>query len=261
VYVKKNGFLCAKLIQLDRRWRIGAVSYLNTRPLLLGLEQSPLMDQMELVKDYPAAIAQQLLDGTIDMGLVPVAITPLLKEAHFVSQYCIGTEGEVASVAIFSEVPLEQVTHLYLDYQSKTSVRLAQILLKEYWKLEVELLTASEGYLNEIKDTIAGVIIGDRALKARTQFPYIYDLGSAWVAHTGLPFVFATWIANKHIPEAFMKAFDAANEFGLQHLDQVIAAIPANQQVYDLHQYYTHNISYHLTPSKRKGMELFLSSI
>ena len=76
MYVKKNGFLCAKLIQLDRRWRIGAVSYLNTRPLLLGLEQSPLMDEMELVKDYPAAIAQQLLDGTIDMGLVPVAITP-----------------------------------------------------------------------------------------------------------------------------------------------------------------------------------------
>ena len=261
MYIKKKGFLCAKLIQLDRRWRIGAVSYLNTRPLLLGFEQSSLMDQMELVKDYPAAIAQQLLDGTIDMGLVPVAITPLLKEAHFVSKFCIGTEGEVASVAIFSEVPIDQITHLYLDYQSKTSVRLAQILLKEYWKLEVELLTAKEGYINDIKGTIAGVIIGDRALKARAQFPYLYDLGSAWVSHTGLPFVFATWIANKHIPEEFMKAFDAANEYGLQHLDQVIAAIPSNQKIYDLHQYYTTNISYHLTASKRKGMELFLSCI
>jgi len=246
---------------LDRRWRIGAVSYLNTRPLLLGLERSPLMEQMELIKDYPAAIAQQLLDGTIDMGLVPVAITPLLKEAHLVSQYCIGTEGEVASVAIFSEVPLEQVTHLYLDYQSKTSVRLAQILLKEYWKKEVVLCIAEEGYIQEIKGTVAGVIIGDRALKARSQFKYIYDLGSAWVSHTGLPFVFATWIANKPIPSSFMSAFDTANEFGIQHLDQVIAAIPPIQQVYDLKQYYSKNISYHLSVSKRKGMELFLSRL
>ena len=243
---------------MDKRWRIGAVSYLNTRPLLFGFEQSGLMPQIELVKAYPAKIAQDLIDGTIDMGLVPVAITPFLKEAHFVSNYCIGAVGEVASVCIFSEVPIEQITKIYLDYQSRTSVQLARILLAQYWKKEVEFIKAEEGYIDQIAGTTAGVIIGDRALAARPTFKYMYDLAAAWIDHTGLPFVFATWIANKPIPAEFMVAFDLANEYGLQHLDQVIESIPAIEQVYDLHKYYTQNISYEFTPEKRKGMELFL---
>ncbi len=244
---------------MERKWRIGAVSYLNTRPLLLGLEQSGLLPQIELVKAYPAKIAQALIDGTIDMGLVPVAITPLLKEAHFVSNYCIGAEGEVASVCIFSQVPMEQIQKVYLDYQSRTSVQLARILLQDFWKKEVEFLKADEGYIQEINGTTAGVIIGDRALAARPHYKYVYDLASNWIEHTGLPFVFATWIANKPIPAEFMNAFDKANAYGLNHLQEVIAGIPASEQVYDLHKYYTENISYAFTAEKRKGLDLFLS--
>ncbi len=105
------------------------------------------MPKIELVKAYPAKIAQDLMEGSIDMGLVPVAVTPLLKEAHFVSNYCIGAEGEVASVCIFSQVPIEQVEKVYLDYQSRTSVQLARILLEQYWKKEVEFIKAEEGYI------------------------------------------------------------------------------------------------------------------
>jgi chorismate dehydratase len=214
---------------------------------------------MELVKAYPAKIAQELIDGTIDMGLVPVAIIPFLKEAHFVSHYCIGAVSDVASVCIFSEVPIEEVTKIYLDYQSRTSVQLARILLEKYWEKEVEFIKAEEGYIDNIAGTIAGVIIGDRALAARPRFKYVYDLAGAWIDYTGLPFVFATWIANKPIPAEFMEAFDLANEYGLAHLDQVIESIPLIEQVYDLHKYYTQHISYKFTPEKRKGMELFLS--
>ena len=78
------------------------------------------MPQIELIKAYPAMIAQDLMDGKIDMGLVPVAVIPLLKEAHLVSKYCIGAESAVASVCIFSDVPMEQIEHVYLDYQSRT---------------------------------------------------------------------------------------------------------------------------------------------
>ncbi len=244
---------------MNNRWRIGAVSYLNTRPLLLGVEQSGLMDKIELVKAYPAKIAQDLIDGNIDMGLVPVAITPFLKDPHFVSRYCIGAEADVASVCIFSDVPMEQVEKVYLDYQSRTSVQLARILLAQYWKKEVEFVSASEGYIDLIAGTTAGVIIGDRALTARTRFKYIYDLAGAWIEHTGLPFVFATWIANKPIPAEFMEAFDNANAYGLIHLEEVIKSIPEAEQCYDLHKYYTQNISYEFTTEKRKGMELFLS--
>jgi chorismate dehydratase len=259
--LKKNGFLCTKLIELDKRWRIGAVSYLNTLPFLLGIEQSDIMQRIELVKDYPAKIAQDLMDGTIDIGLVPVAIIPLLKEAHLVSNYCIGAEGPVASVAIFSQVPMEEIKTVYLDYQSRTSIQLAQILLKQYWKQDVEFIPASEGYIEKISGSTAGVIIGDRALASNPNFKYSFDLAAAWVAHTGLPFVFATWVANKPIPEEFMKQFDIANSYGLAHLEEVIAGVPANETGYDLHKYYTENISYQFSPEKKKGMELFLKSL
>jgi len=246
---------------LERKWRIGAVSYLNTRPLLFGLEQSDLMAEIDLVKAYPAKIAQDLIEGNIDMGLVPVAIMPFLKEAHLDSKYCIGAEGDVASVCIFSEVPMEQIQKVYLDYQSRTSVQLARILLKQYWKKEVEFIKAEEGYIQNIKGNTAGIIIGDRALGARSNFPFIYDLAGAWIDHTGHPFVFATWIANKSIPPAFMEAFDKATSYGLSHLQEVIESIPASEQVYDLNKYYTQNISYQFTAEKKAGMKLFLESL
>ncbi|NBT08334.1 MAG: hypothetical protein EBS93_07235 [Chitinophagia bacterium] len=246
---------------MDKKWRIGAVSYLNTRPLLLGMELSPFCDSINLVKSYPAQIAQDLLDDTIDIGLVPVAIMPLLSNPQIVSKYVIGTEGEVASVALFSQVPMDQIEKVYLDYQSRTSVALAKLLIKNFWEKEVEFLIATEGYINEISGTIAGVIIGDRALASLNRFEHVYDLGLAWKAYSGLPFVFAAWVANKPIPSEFIEAFDAANEYGLKHLDEVIALIPATEQVYDLHKYYTENISYELTPEKRKGLEKFLELI
>jgi chorismate dehydratase len=237
------------------------VSYLNTRPLLLGMEQSPFKERIELMKAYPAQIAQALLDDTIDIGLVPVAVIPLLKQPQLVSKYVIGTEGEVASVALFSQVPMDQIEKVYLDYQSRTSVALAKILFKQYWKKEVEFLTATEDYISQIKGNTAGIIIGDRALASLDKYEYIYDLGSAWKAYTGLPFVFAAWVANKPLPEEFMEAFDAANAYGLDKLDEVIALIPASQQVYDLHKYYTDNISYELTDEKRAGLAKFLEAL
>jgi chorismate dehydratase len=237
------------------------VSYLNTRPLLLGMEQNPFKERIELMKAYPAQIAQALLDDTIDIGLVPVAVIPLLKQPQLVSKYVIGTEGEVASVALFSQVPMDQIEKVYLDYQSRTSVALAKILFKQYWNKEVEFLTATEDYISQIKGNTAGIIIGDRALASLDKYEYIYDLGSAWKAFTGLPFVFAAWVANKPLPEEFMEAFDAANAYGLDKLDEVIALIPASQQVYDLHKYYTDNISYELTDEKRAGLAKFLEAL
>ena len=225
------------------------------------MEQSPFNERIELMKAYPAQIAQALLDDTIDIGLVPVAVMPLLKHPQMVSKYVIGTEGEVASVALFSQAPMDQIKKVYLDYQSRTSVALAKILFKQYWKKEVEFLTATEGYMDHINGTTAGIIIGDRALACLDKYEHIYDLGSAWKAYTGLPFVFAAWVANKPIPLDFMEAFDAANVYGLSHLDDVIALIPPSEQVYDLHKYYTENISYELTPEKKAGLDKFLEAL
>ena len=246
---------------MDKRWRIGAVSYLNTRPLLLGLAQEGFKNRIDLVKSYPAKIAQELLAGQIDIGLVPVAIIPQLTHPHIISNYVIGTNGAVASVALFSQVPIDEIKSIYLDYQSRTSVQLLKILLAQFWKKEVEFLAATEGYIDQISGTTAGLIIGDRALDNLNKFPYMYDLGLAWKQHTGLPFVFAAWVANQPIPAEFMAAFDAANGYGLAHLDEVIALIPAQEQVYDLHKYYTENISYVYDEEMKQGLERFLEAL
>lgn len=259
IIIINNWFLCAKVAELNKRIRVGAVSYLNILPLIFGIKKSELMDRIELIEDYPAIIANKLLRNEIDIGLVPVAVIPQLQTHQIITDYCIGAEGEVASVALFSQVPIAEVRKVILDYQSMTSVRLAQILLKEYWQLDVEIEHASPNYLNQIKGTTAGVVIGDRALKQRIIFPYIYDLASAWKKHTNLPFVFAAWVANKPIDTDFLLAFNQANGFGLQHLDEVVAT--TNFDGYDLMHYYTHNISYQLTAEKLKGLDRFLKYI
>ena len=251
--------LRAKLNHL-RKIRVAAVSYLNTKPLLYGIKRHPVLEEIELVEDYPARIAQMLIEGKADLGLIPVAATLRMKEWTIASDYGIGCNGPVASVGIFSEVPMEKITTIYLDYQSRTSVNLAKILLHEYWKKEVHLVDASgEDFRSRIRGTTAGVVIGDRALEQGTRSPFMYDLGEAWKVHTGMPFVFAAWIANRELPEEFLQKFNEANALGLEHIDDVIIENPFPH--YDLETYFRKNISYLLTEDKLKGMEVFLSKL
>lgn len=236
------------------------MSYLNTKPLLHGIRHHSVMNDIELVEDYPARIAQLLLDDKVDIGLIPVAATTRLPEWHLVGDSCIGCDGAVASVGIFSEVPIENVETVLLDYQSRTSVNLARILLKEYWKKEVELVDASgEDYRSQIRGTTAGVVIGDRALEQRLRSTYIYDLGEAWKEFTGLPFVFAAWIANKQLPNDFQVQFNEANKEGLQHIQEVVTANPFT--AFDLQEYYTKCIRYQMNKEMQDGMSLFLKKL
>jgi len=218
-----------------------------------------VMRRLELTIDYPSIIARDLARGDSDMGLVPVAIIPRLKEYHINGQFCIGSEGEVASVCLFSEVPLEQVQTVLLDYQSRTSVALLKVLLRFHWKRTPAFINTHEDYRARIKGTTAGLVIGDRALEQRPLSPYIYDLGAAWKAFTGLPFVFAAWISNRPMDEGFIRLFDEACGVGVTGLEEVLLENP--YPVYDLRTYYTRNISYQLTPSKRAGLTLFLQYI
>lgn len=217
------------------------------------------MERITLTEEYPAKLAEQLINDQIDVGLIPVAMIPQLKEAHIIGDYCIGTGGEVASVGLFSEVPMEQIETVILDYQSRTSVNLARILLKEYWKKEVVLEEATLNFRDKIRGTTAAVVIGDRALEQISMSAYMYDLGAAWKAHTGLPFVFAAWVANKQLDEGFTDAFNKANAYGVNHIDEVLAGL--NYPVYDLKKYYTENLSYPLTDEKQKGLALFLEKL
>ena len=232
------------------------MSYLNTKPLLYGIERSTVMGEIELIIDYPSKIGDMLLRNEIDMGLVPVAVISGMTEYYINGNYCIGSDGPVASVCLFSDVPMPEVRTVLLDYQSKTSVRLARILLECHWKLKPELVDARVGFQERIKGTTAGIVIGDRAFRQRKVSPYVYDLGEAWKEMTGLPFVFAAWISNKPLDQAFIGRFDEANRYGVSCIDKVVAANPF--PLFDLHEYFTRCLTYSLSARHRLGLQKFV---
>jgi chorismate dehydratase len=239
--------------------KVGAVSYFNTKPLIYGFQQGMMQDSVELVTDYPSRIATMLLNNEIDVGLVPVAIIPGLQTPFIISDYCIGSDGPVASVGLFSDEPIEEIKEVLLDYQSRTSVKLARILLREYWKRDVIITDAKEDFREQIKGNVAGVVIGDRAFEQRKVSKYMYDFGEAWNALTGLPFVYAAWVSNKALDKSFIQSFNEATSFGIQHLDKVLEENPYG--LFDLSAYFTKHMSYKLDDPKRKGLQLFLQKI
>lgn len=240
--------------------RVGIVNYLNTKPLIYGLLKKPVSEMIELIGAYPAKLAQMLVNDEIDVGLIPVAVIPQLPSYYINGNYCIGTEGEVASVCLFSEVPMHEIKKVYLDYQSRSSVALLKWLMKESWGINPEIIQAEdETYRQQIKGTTAGLVIGDRALEQRKISTFIYDLGSEWRSITGLPFVFAAWVSTKKLPDDFIKLFDEANAMGLEHIDEIVKETPFD--LYDLKKYYTIHLSYGLDDYKKEGMRRFLGFI
>jgi len=240
--------------------RVGIVNYLNTRPLLYGLQRPPIADSIELIGDYPSRLGEKLINGEIDLGLIPVASIPDLDEYYIVGNHCIATEGEIASVALFSEVPLEQIRTVYLDYQSRTSAALLQYLIREYWGISPEIIQSSnEDYRSLIKGTTAGLVIGDRAFEQRRISNYIYDLGSEWRKITGLPFVFAVWVSKKQLPSSFIKTFDEANALGLTLFNEIAEQV--NYEAFDLKKYYKLHLNYQLDAKKMDAIRKFMSII
>jgi chorismate dehydratase len=242
--------------ELERKIRVAAVSYLNTKPLIYGFEKGMMHDEIELLTDFPASIADMLIRDEVDISLVPVATIPSLKEYYIITDYCIGTIEEVASVCLFSDVPMAEIKTILLDYQSRSSVGLLKVLLKDFWKINVELVSGDACYEEKISGNTAGLVIGDRAFIQRKKRKYIYDLGTAWKEMTGLPFVFAAWISNKQLPDEFVKNFNKATGEGFNHLPEIIAA--NRYEHYDLKKYYTENISFNLDEEKRRGLEEYL---
>jgi chorismate dehydratase len=246
----------------DIKYRISVVSYLNTKPMLFGLEQNDIKNKIIISAENPAQCAIKLLHGEIDIGLVPVAIIPLLKNPVIVSPYCIGAYGAVKTVCLFSEVPVEQIETVYLDNQSRTSVLLVQVLFKEYWKREVAFLPAVEGFEKEIKNNTAAVIIGDRCIPFLSTFNYVYDLAEIWKKLTGLPFVFAAWVSNKTIPQDFLDEFNQAIQFGLDNMQPLITQYAHyNTAVFSIATYWKSNIKYRLDDAKKQALELFLRKL
>ena len=242
-------------------YNLVAVSYLNTKPLLYGLLRSPVQDELFMDLAIPSECARRLVAGEADIALVPVAVIPELPDARIISDYCIGADGKVDTVCIYSEVPIERVERLYLDHHSRTSRMLTQLLLEEYWQTDPELIDATEGYINNIGGTTAGLVIGDRTIGLDRRFPYVYDLAEVWKQHTGLPFVFAAWVTTKPLDEGFIQRFNRALREGMEHLPELQLLLSSPDPSFDLVEYFTHSISYELDEPKRAALDRFLTYV
>ena len=238
-----------------------AVSYLNTKPFLYGLAKTGMLDRLDLSLNIPSECARKLLAGEVTLGLVPVAVLPEVPQAQVISDYCIGTEGTVKTVCLYSDVPLERVSHLYLDHHSRTSAALVRVLLREYWQLDPELLPARDGYIDQLGGTTAGLVIGDRCMGLSERFAYEYDLGEAWEAHTGLPFVFAVWVSTEPLTQRFLSRFNSALATGLAAIPELLYILPAPAADFSLATYFNEYISYALDAPKKRALKLFLRKL
>ena len=234
--------------------KISAVAYTNTKPFIYGIKHSAVQDKIELSLDIPSDCAAKLIDGRVDVGLIPVAAIPHVPNANIISAYCIGSIGAVNSVFIFSSVPANEIKTVRLDSHSRTSNNLSKVLLKFHFKQKVEFTTAADA------ETDAIVLIGDRTFGKKDHYAYAYDMGEEWMKFTGLPFVYAAWVANKEIPEDFITEFDAALKMGLAERAALIKDLPVHPD-FDVEDYLMHKLDFELTPQKREALDLFLSYI
>jgi chorismate dehydratase len=241
--------------------RISAVSYTNTKPFIYGLLHTGILQKIDLSLDNPADCAQKLIDDVVDIGLIPVAATLSLPHWEIVSDYCIGAVGAVNSVFIFSNCAIKDVTTLQLDPQSRSSNNLARVLLKNYWKTDhLEIVKGADDYAQSNDPNTAFVQIGDRTFGKKERYPFVYDMAEEWQKFTGLPFVFAAWIANKPIPHEFIEEFNQSLKYGLNHRAELLKELPGRQD-FDFEDYLMHKLDFELTEDKKKALFLFLGYI
>ena len=240
--------------------RIGAVSYLNTKPLVYGLAE--LAPQAELVFDLPSRLADRLAAGELDVALIPSV--EYFQNDHYaiISDACIGCRGPVLSVKLLSRVPMDKIRTLALDVGSRTSVALVRILLKERFGLSPLLLPFPLGVSTDAIDADAVLMIGDRAMHPPAGFPHEWDLGDQWCRWAELPFVFAMWVARKESLRLLGEVETArarARDLGVSHLEEIAQreAAGVGLSYEQCLSYLQDNLYFYLGPRERRGLEFF----
>ena len=251
--------MSASSIAGNRPLRIGAVNYLNTKPLIRGFQE--LAPHADLRMDLPSRLADTLAARRVDVALIPVVELLDRPDYRMVSNACIGCQGPVLSVKLFSRTPIREIRSLALDDGSRTSVALVQILLAEQFGIRPSLETLPIGDSIADTQTDAVLLIGDRAIHSPAgKFDDVWDLGDRWVRWTGLPFVFAVWAAHRNTPLGEIgEALSEARDRGLAEIGMIAEEEAATHgltqpQCLD---YLSKNLNFMLGSREQEGIELF----
>jgi chorismate dehydratase len=245
----------------NQKYKVSVVSYTNTLPFKVALENSNAIKNYAVLSyDNPAVCAQKLINNESDIGLIPVGAFPKLSNYHIISDYCIGADGSVETVMLYGNVPIQKMKSVYLDPQSRTSVNLTRVLAANYWRVNPEFINGDQQYdINQLANDDGFVLIGDRTFVMKNQFKYEYDLAEEWKKYTGLPFVFAAWVSNKPVERSFIDVFNSVLKEGIDQIPQISEeykhTIP---NTVDLFFYLNQCISYPLDGKKKEAMKKFL---
>lgn len=243
----------------ERPLRLGAVSYLNTKPLVYGLDAYP--DRFDVRFDVPAKCAELLHEGSVDLGLIP-AIEYLRGRYAIVPGVSIASDGDVATVAVFSRTPISEVRTLALDLSSRTSIALTHVLCARKWKIAPTFVPAEPDLETMLKRADAALVIGDPAFEidpAKHGVTKI-DLGAEWKALTGLPFVYAMWVGRPDAATpAQCLALQQARDAGLAHLDTIAKQVGGGDLSVEQRtlSYLRDNLKYGLGSAEQAGLGRF----
>ena len=239
--------------------KVGAVTYLNTKPLVYRLDE--IAPQIDLSFDLPSRLADGLAAGRLDVALVPSIEVFLNPTYAIVSDACIACRGPVLSVKLFSRVAAHEIRTLALDEGSRTSVALVRILLKECLNLQPRLTSLPIGETLDDSTADAVLLIGDRAIQSPAgRFAEVWDLGDRWRRWSGLPFVFAMWVARSGVELGGLEsALGEARDAGIAHLEQIAEAEAATRGLTapQCVAYFRDNLHFQLGRQELDGLKLF----
>lgn len=251
--------------------RLGFVEYLNARPLVAGLDRDP---RFVLSEEPPSRLADALMEGSVDFGLVPVVTLLRAPDLTYVPGLVIGADGDVDSVNLYlreSSAGPNRPWRVLLDRHSRTSQILSRIHLEEFERMPPEMLRYEEGDPRDVlvhgrrPEIDAVLMIGDQALRHRICPGFrTIDLAGSWTKHTGLPFVFAAWIARKdvlrdhpEVPGALTEAL-ARGEAAIDAIARAAAPGHGVSEEVAIH-YLRRRIAYRMTARHEDGMAAFLA--
>jgi chorismate dehydratase len=244
------------------RPRVAVISYLNTVPLIWGLENGPRRHPFELQYCLPSEGADRVQSGFADLGLLPV-----IEMARQGLDYCPGTgiacDGPVRSILLVSKVPPSEIRTLAVDRGSRTSVMLARVILSRKFDAH-PIVTVAEPELDRMLALHdAALVIGDPALHLNPEtLPFLtLDLGAEWKLLTGLPMVFAVWCGHsRFVTPANSRHFEDSLAYGERHLATIVTGEAAQRRLPPdlIHTYLTRNILFRLGENEYKGMRTYL---
>ncbi|MEW5806374.1 MAG: menaquinone biosynthesis protein [Acidobacteriota bacterium] len=239
--------------------KVGVVNFLNTKPLIYGLEKDH--DRFRLVYDTPAQCASKLETREVDIAILPAIEYASSEKYSIISDISITSKGSAGSVLLFSKKEIGEIRTIALDRNSRTSIALLKILCREKFRIDPGFHPMPPDLGTMLSENDAALVIGDNALFAPEYFQEMLaaDLGREWFEMTSLPFVFAFWCGFPDIKPSLIKAFLESRDLGIQKLDEISKrySFLGRTFLYLSRRYLTENMTYSFGDEEKKGLVLF----